>query len=216
MAVTVTTPSTNFNLCTLAILKDELGITTTGQDATLSRIISRASDAVASYCNRTFARQAYSETVRGYGGTKLMLTNTPVTAISSISDQGAELASTGYFIDDANAGTVFRATGWRWTAGEVFNLSAQPLPGTEAPDFTVAYTAGYVLPGSTGSTQTLPGDIEEAALLTAKVIYKNRSRDDSVKSKEVRDTKLVFEDQDKRFRVPASARELLREYRRSV
>jgi hypothetical protein len=50
-----------FDLIALATLKDDLKITQSGDDAFLHRAITRASRAIARYCNRTFQAQSYQE-----------------------------------------------------------------------------------------------------------------------------------------------------------
>lgn len=154
MGVTVSTIAPSVKLTTVTRVKSELGLTSTSDDALLSDIVDRASDAVESYCHRKFAREVVSETLPGYGGIHLQLARTPVVTVSSVTQNGSTIASTDYSIADSDKGWLYRRSGWGWTAQTYEGLHSTwswldqgfPMPGQEEPNFVAAYTAGYILP----------------------------------------------------------------------
>jgi len=148
--LTVTVPAESNDLTTLAAVKAELGVTGNGDDARLSGYIKQASDAVVSFCNRVFAQETVSETLRlDQRRDELILSRYPVTALASIVENGVTLATADYEVEaDTGALRRLRDDGpWSWPQGKI----------------VVVYTAGFVLPGATG--RTLPQDIERAAIM---------------------------------------------------
>jgi hypothetical protein len=154
LGVTVSTIAPSLKLTTVTRVKSELGLTSTSDDALLSDIVDRASDAVESYCHRTFAREVVSETLPGYGGIHLQLARTPVITVSSVTQNSSTITSTDYSIADPHKGWLYRRSGWGWTAQTYEGLHSTwawldqgfPMPGQEEPNFTAAYTAGFILP----------------------------------------------------------------------
>lgn len=152
--LTVSTIAPKVRLTTVTRVKSELGVTSTSYDSLLGDIVDRASAAVESYCHRTFAREVVSETTPGFGGIHLQVTRTPLISVSSITQNSNTVDSTGYSIADANKGWIYRRDGWDWTAQVHEGLHATwawmdhgfPLARTEEPQFTVAYTGGYIMP----------------------------------------------------------------------
>jgi len=59
---TVISAASTYDLTTLADVKDDLGITSTASDATLARMISAVSAAVANYCNTVFPVETVCDT----------------------------------------------------------------------------------------------------------------------------------------------------------
>lgn len=154
MAVTVTTPAKYTGLTTLARLKEELAITTAESDSLLEATIRRSSAAIEAYCHRTFAREAVSETLGGFGGPYLMLNRYPVVSVSTVTFDGELWMD--YSLHDKATGTLYRENGWAWTARTHYGLTGggrfadygSPIPGSEEPLLVVAYTAGWMLPGN--------------------------------------------------------------------
>jgi uncharacterized phiE125 gp8 family phage protein len=148
--LTVTVPAESNDLTTLAAVKAELGVTGGGDDAKLAGYIKQASDTVTSYCNRVFAIETVSETLRlDQRRDELILSRFPVTALASIVENGVTLASTDYELD-GDTGVIRRLRDdgpWSWPQGKI----------------VVAYAAGYILPGAIG--RNLPQDIERAVIL---------------------------------------------------
>src|SRR5579875_3868416 len=99
------------DLTTLANVKSYLSppLTTTADDALLSRLITAASQFIESWLNRTIASAAYTDTRNGTGGTRLFLRNRPVTAVSSLTIDGVAIAASdppplaaGYLFDHSS------------------------------------------------------------------------------------------------------------------
>lgn len=160
--LTVTTPASTADLTTLAVVKAELGLTSNEHDTQLATYITQASDRVESFCNRTFAQESISETFRlDHRENELVLTRFPVTAITSVVENGASLATSDYELD-ADSGVLRRLqsdTKTRWPCGKI----------------VVEYVCGYLLPGDVG--RDLPRDIERAAILLVKQFASNSDRD---------------------------------------
>jgi hypothetical protein len=153
VALTVVTAAATQRLTTRAAVKQALNnMSSSADDAFIDALIDRASAAIRSYCHRGFAREAYLETLPGYDDVFLTVRHTPVVAVSAITDSNASVY-TDFAVGDASEGTVYRRLGWEWTAerrggltgGQRFPFFGQPMP-RETPSFTVAYTAGYLLP----------------------------------------------------------------------
>jgi hypothetical protein len=156
MGLSVTTPATKTALTTKARVKLEVSsIPASDHDALLDELIAAATVAIEAYCNRAkapFARQAYSETLGAFGDTWLMLSGTPVVVVASVLQDGS--AITDYVIDDALAGMLQRKNQFFATAQlypglggrQTFPTFGAPIPGAEERRFTVAYTAGYLVP----------------------------------------------------------------------
>jgi hypothetical protein len=62
--LTVVDEASSYDLATLAVVKAALGLTGGEEDATLSALITRASAAIAKYCNRVFAQETIEESFR--------------------------------------------------------------------------------------------------------------------------------------------------------
>jgi len=71
-------------LTTVANFKTYAGITTDDDDALLTSLIARATDAIEKYCRRTLRSTTYRELYDGRGDTKLLLNEYPVTAITLV------------------------------------------------------------------------------------------------------------------------------------
>jgi Phage gp6-like head-tail connector protein len=92
------------DLISLAVLKDDLKITQSGDDAFLRRVITRASQKASTYCNRVFQpqtyqdqiwlqRDAYPQVVTG-GAKPLQLVNYPLTSPASLAGTAPPVAPT--------------------------------------------------------------------------------------------------------------------------
>ena len=157
--LTVTTAATNKKLTTLIQVKTELGVSGGGDDAWLNGQIDVASRLVCNYLNVgeaedgsiTLAQETLSEVIdrRGtypwpYGTTpqplvppkkdQIILSRRPVASISSITSGDTTLTSSDYTLKKA-AGLIERVS--------------ESLPSQwEADVITIAYVAGWVLPGT--------------------------------------------------------------------
>lgn len=199
--ITTCTSSTGTQLSTLAAFKAALRVTTTADDDLMDTYLTMASEAVEQYLGYSLRRGVYSETVPAGGDNLLMLSQTPVQAIESLSYDGDELSSTDYSIDDPDAGLIWRDYGFPWTAQVQAELSERPVPGSERRAYTCVYEAGYVLAGSTTTDgwvtvttgRTLPHWAERATLETAKTWFKQTAVDASIQSKRIGDLSITYQ-----------------------
>lgn len=150
-------------LTTLDNLKGRLGITTTGFDQTLTRLINQITDRIERLCNRQFASRAGNTTLNVYtqevydgqdGGRFLQLRQAPVASLSSFQYRAGvptapawtDFVPTTYEIDQNGRTGMIRVYGGvpRGTS----NLRA-------------TYTAGYAVDWAHEgqATHTLPSDL---------------------------------------------------------
>lgn len=195
----------DYALTTLATLKTELGITGTGEDARLERLIEVASRRLIGLLNRAQLHYQVdrAESVRGFGTNVLRLQLAPLLAIDSITfsaDGGASsstIGATGYTIADSGLGWVLRLGGvWAYT-GDYMGALPDPLPGTERPYYTVTYTGGYVTPKQVEDdallTRTLPYDIEDACIALATQRYYDDGTGRDIKSERLLEGSVSYE-----------------------
>jgi hypothetical protein len=120
-------------------------ITTTADDAQISRIITAASEFIRRYLQRTLVSQNYSEQRNGTGGRELMLRHAPVTAVTSLTVDGNAIPAAP---DAVSPGYVLAAeSGILYLRGYGFWRGAQNV--------AAAYTAGFLV---RGEAQTVPQD----------------------------------------------------------
>jgi hypothetical protein len=153
MTLSFTTIAPTVFLTTVARAKEGAGITTSADDALLDRLVRAASAAIVSHCGRPFAREAYTESLPGFGSIHLELSRTPVITVSAVTQDGNVI--TDYEIADRDQGLLYRRRGWDWTAQAFPGLSGSglrfmdmgtPLPRQEEPSFSVSSVCGYILP----------------------------------------------------------------------
>lgn len=118
-----------------------LGSLATGEDATVAAIVTEASSAIAAFLGYEPWRQSYELALRGYGLPVLQLPVLPVElGLLTITHQGQDLDE---LVIDPASGLVSRDGGFPWTAA--VDVGGYDLaPGTELPDITATFTAGYV------------------------------------------------------------------------
>jgi hypothetical protein len=209
-----------------ATVAAELGIASS--DARLPRLIAAASAAIRAHLGRPQLHYsaAYVEKVAGFGGPRLVLGLTPVGAIASIVlGDGSTVTASEYTLEDAQAGLVYRTGCWPWT-GLVRPglLYSDPAMGTEKAEITVTYAGGWVTPaqagsnGWTGPAQSLPADIEEAAVQTVVGLYRRGGLDPSIASEGLGDYSVSYRAEDPSLgsALPARALQLLAPYRRLI
>lgn len=178
MSLDVLTQSTDRDLTTTSALKAMvLGATatSTSQDAVLSRAIRQASRWAETYLGYHPTLQSYEECVASFGQRRLMLSRTPLVAVTGVFDatdtgSASEVLSTEYRVQDREAGFLSRDQGFAWTAtlqaksgagyggwsgsgGSAFPLQPEPVPGDEYEPWLVRYRAGWTYGGvDTGSS----------------------------------------------------------------
>lgn len=154
MGLEVTTIAQTLQLTTLARFRRAFGggLSTTEETA-VGNLIRDVSASIANYCGRTFARQAYTESVAGFGGLQLMLGQAPAVVVSAIVGRNSQII-TDYGIESKDEGRLYRRLGWEWTVQMFEGLTGSqrlfdygtPMPGREETAYTIDYVAGYVLP----------------------------------------------------------------------
>lgn len=199
MGVTVVTPATTRALTSVGAITAELPAATADAAGTalVVSLIGQASDAIATYTHRTWGRETVQELLPGTGRRYLGLRCVPLVTVGTVL-QDAD-AVTDYSIEDADAGSLYRANGWpggcgggwdsvAYSSGYILSAYAATLR------YTATYIAGYVLPGTAGTaTSTLPGDVERAAIETVKSWWQQRaSHDPSVTRKQAGDVSLSY------------------------
>lgn len=188
--LTVTTPATSFNLTTREAVKAELDLKSNDLNTWIDLKLPRLSAICSTYCRRVFAKQSYLEIIRPDRrtgdtrpiGTLSSLTRLtspsqyiglhqyPIVSIASVDEDGSALVlNTDYEYDPRIAG--------------LYRLGSEARVPWEGLKTTVAYDAGFILPGNANAN--LPGDIEEAVLTFMKMAYRTRTRDPSLRSQDI-------------------------------
>ncbi|MDQ3158804.1 MAG: hypothetical protein M3P98_01545 [bacterium] len=158
------------SLTTVARVKNRLVITDSGFDTVFLRGINAMTDLIESYCNRRFKSTMYTDQIIStrHGGTDLLLKQSPVTSLASISyTVGMPKTWTAYnatndyeLIEDGKSGIVKMYAG---------------LPKGENT-IKVTYTAGYLIDWANfgSSTHTLPADLSDLCERLVVRIFKRR------------------------------------------
>lgn len=115
-------------------------------DAALEELIETASAQVEGYCNRKFASTSYTDTVYGTNNRRLILKESPATAITSVS-----------WVDDTGQTGTHNANLFRILPGSILEWK-DPVNGPfhSGRLYSVVYTAGYA---------TIPGPVKHAVAL---------------------------------------------------
>ncbi len=219
MSLTINTTAADKNLTVLATVKAELNISTTDDDDVMTALIRQASDAIVKYTGREFARETVTELLPSFGGTKLMLTRTPVSSVIEVKYDGSTISSTKYAIDDAEAGIIFNEAGWTRTTLEAHYVERIVLSEGRR-DWSFNYVGGYITPGGASTTSSttsstiygerdLPRDIERACIDIVKTYFYRRESDPRIKSQRVGETsETLFDTVD----FPSATKALLDRY----
>ena len=170
MSPAVMERSSETRLTTLAAARAELDLASGADDDFLATLISQASDAVTSWCGRTFALETVRETIDlPVSSPAILPSRWPLVDIVSVHRGGEAITVADIETDDA--GLIYRLD----DAGDRLDWPRGSL--------LIAYRAGYVLPNSAG--RTLPNDIERAALILVRAAFFARSRDPLIRSETV-------------------------------
>lgn len=183
--------SASTDLCSRTNLKSYLGLTGTGHDDTLDMLIDAASEAIESYCRRSFGVTAHVEYHDG-GHDRIVLRHRPVTALTGLWDDlarefsdSSEITSDDYVLD-SDLG--------------ILHLDA----GTFAEgirNVKVSYSAGY---------STIPDDLSQACILLAAAWFnQGRAGGDGLRAQTLAGVAHQFGQQP----LPESVRQLLSSYR---
>lgn len=158
MGLAVTTIAPTTALTTAARMRAAGLAFPTADEGDIDRIIASASAAIVNYCGRPFAREDVTEQCPGFGDVHLALTRSPILSVASVSS--AQVLIADFSIAHRDQALLYRSAGWGWTVAHYAGLGVgsaafgdsfmfrpgTPLPNQEAPQFTVEYIAGYILP----------------------------------------------------------------------
>lgn len=153
-------------LCLLATLKTRLGITSSGDDDTLTGLANWVHDLFDQWCNRTFQYHDGIDHIASGSVCDISLPCYPIQSILSITYRD-------------NSRSAWRAvTGAKWLvdlSSGIFTITSGPI-GSDNEQVRVLYSGGYVLPGETAADgQTaLPTSISEAAIAQTMHLYESR------------------------------------------
>lgn len=162
--LSILVPATSSRLTTLDAVKRELSIAGTSEDARLLAYIDQASIAIADYLGRPLGEETVVETLRLPASSEvIMLSRWPVSAVTSIVEDGTTLAAADYEIDRSFVYRLSDDERIRWPAVKV----------------VLTYVAGYALPDG------VPAAIERAATQLVVAMSASRGRDPALRSESV-------------------------------
>lgn len=161
------------DLSTLANVKQWLNLTSSGDDALLTRLLTSVSNFIQSWLGRQLLSASYTELLDGQGGRAIILGNYPVTAVASLYIGGVSIPASSGVSASGYVVTPYGVTlrGYFFTR----NLS----------NVTITYTAGFA---------SLPVEIEQACLELIALRYAGRLRP-GVSSKAVGGETVSYTDQ---------------------
>lgn len=171
---TVTTAATSYDLTTLDVVRDELGITDNAKNATLQRYITAASLMAAQYCNRVFPAETITDKVLRRrdswprllptGAQVLQLERWPLVSVTSVTEDGTVLVAGTDFTPVGAPGQLIRLD----SNGNARSWCVFPL--------TVVYVAGY---------DPIPSDVEDAVIRMVTRRYLSKGRDPNLKQQNI-------------------------------
>lgn len=142
------------SLTTVTKVKEYLGITTSTDDSLLARLVAASSRWFTNQCGRDIAYTIYVDTVDGNGEDVMLLKNSPVSAITSVSVDGVVIP-----VRPSLTGS-----------GYVFNTYSVILAGYEFTEglqnVQIVYEAGL---------SPVPEDVEQAVIELVALKYRERS-----------------------------------------
>jgi uncharacterized phiE125 gp8 family phage protein len=141
-------------LTSLANVKQWLEITTSTNDALLTRIIDSCSSYIESWLNRKILQASYTENYNGSGSSALTLTNYPIISLQSVSIGGVAQAIVSQ--------SDFTTSGVKFSGRRLIGQNIKFSKG--AGNIIISYTAGYA---------AVPSDIEQACIELVALRYKN-------------------------------------------
>lgn len=180
------------DLCTVADVRAYIGgDIPTASDDLIQALITAASQYAMSFCARNFKSASYSEVYDGTGTTRLLLKQTPVTAVASVSVDGLSYSAT----------TSSLASGFQFDDLGLFATGCSVFPYRQRC-VSVAYTAGYT---------TVPFDLSQAVVEMVADKYKRRANI-GIQARAIANETITYTSGE----VPKSARVVLLNYMRVV
>lgn len=208
MAVRVTTTiaeaASSYDLVTLAIVKEELGVTVTTSDAQIRRIIASSSRTIALHCDRVFNLETVVDTfeivrarLQFSGEASLQLTRWPLNEDTTVTVTEAATvleADVDYRVD-VQPGLLYRLD----SSGNSISWCASPV--------VVSYGGGY---------ETIPADLQDAAIRLVRARWFAKDRDPLVRQEsipQVRDVSYWVPTGSEAGNIPPDVADLLAPYR---
>lgn len=165
--LTVVTPAESQNLASLDAVKAALGITGTAEDASLPPLISAASAAISTYCNRVFIEETVTEAFRtNRRDLVFLLERYPVTEVASVLENGTAVLPDDRELDGPS-GCMNRLNGNQiatWAQGTVL----------------ITYSAGY-------AREKVPPDLVQATIMMVAQLRSQAGRDPMLRAEETTD-----------------------------
>jgi len=161
-------------LTTLANVKEELGLTTTGSDDYLKKQINFYSDLFEEYTEKKwYKKSGHVENIQSFGDKRLQVSDhLPIESISEIKFYDEDpVPASDYEIEDADIGWI-RFKNGTFDSTVVQKRRVDFYEHTYEYKAKVTYTGGYVTPyqattGSySGSAVTLPSNIQQGIIQT--------------------------------------------------
>lgn len=152
-------------LTTTANVKAYLGITVSTYDTLIDRLVLAAQAEIERFCGLAFDSASHTEYFDGNRKPSVVLTNTPVTAVASVSyrkdnDEWTAYDATTYDWDADTGILELLSTAELWIAG-ADGLARRGFPkGNKA--VRVAYTGGY---------SSIPADLQQACIELVAYMY---------------------------------------------
>lgn len=187
-------------------------------DLRLPRLIGVASGAILRALRRTRLHYgaAIVEKVAGYGRPRLVLEVTPIVNVTSVvlpDGSTLTLANGDFVIEDADAGFLYRSAGWPFTGFGRGGLppANEPAPGSPTGLISVTYAGGWQTPAM-GGTQTLPFDLEQAALQLVTNLYRGGGQADNISQESLGDYSVTYADRARVGALTPAIQELIAPY----
>ena len=163
---TVVAASNTYDLATVDQVKAAANISGATLDTWLKEQIENASRAIATHCERDFAKETLRDHFRlRRTHESLWLSRWPIVTIASITENGTALTSADYEADP--------------DTGLVYRLSADTRISWPIGKIEVEFDGGYVL------LTTLPHDVNDAAITLVKGAYFAKGKDALVKAEDI-------------------------------
>jgi hypothetical protein len=201
MSLTVVTAASSRRLCAVTDVLDEMPESV----AAVEKFVDQASAAIERFCHRVFAQQEYEEILFPEKDILLQLARCPIVSVTSV--EADTEAVTDYRVYAADAGQLYRATGWyRYGMDE----------------WTIDYIAGYILPEQASppdaTGEQLPADIQRACIETVKIWWQERGISDRIASKTLGLTgdRVEYRISAHQESLPILAKNLLNPWRRMI
>lgn len=189
MSVTVTTPAPSYRLATVAEFKAAQGIATSADDTVIGQFLDRSSDKIVAYCNRAFAMETITETIRTDLTDRLKLKKYPVNQVISVSYNGVVIDPSLYSVDEPEKGYI-----------NAIDINGLPLLWQSTYgrfSYTVVYNTGYFLDDFPSMTPnpygapSLPDDIAATCIELSDISYAAKGKDRNIVSESTPDVVTI-------------------------